>query len=511
MVNSKEIDLLPDQPLGEKLIKKWFWLYFFAYLAAPCGYFIKVIVSNTLSVADVGILYSIIWFISILSAYNGLWLTESLNYFLPKFYIKKQRNYIKTSIWMSLAVQMITSVGIIFLLFFGAEWFATNYFHSPQAAQILKYFCFYFLGVNLFQVIVWIFNSFQDTFNARLLDFIKMFSILIFTVLFFVFGIGNVELYATAWIVGMFVWLAIGIIVFSKKYKKILFKWNIVKESSFLKKYWKYSLWTFLSLNAVLILSQIDQQMVIVILGPDAAGYYTNFVSLRQILMLLITPIMVLIFPMFTEMITKKQSKEISNLQKFLYTYISFFTIGMSIFLVVLWPEIATVFFGQKFLYSGQLMMLGWWFLIFNILFYLNFQVLWAMWKADKKAKIIGTAVWINFVLNLILLKIIWLWGAIIWTAVAMIIMYIWSWNIIKKDYPISVDWKFLVKNALLFLVLAAGIYYIKDSLFVLEDSFRYKNILYLLVVWFVFAGIVIWVNYKRIQSLKEFVVKLRK
>jgi len=95
-------------------------------------------------------------------------------------------------------------------------------------------------------------------------------------------------------------------------------------------------LWTFLSLNAVLILSQIDQQMVIVILGPDAAGYYTNFVSLRQILMLLITPIMVLIFPMFTEMITKKQSKEISNLQKFLYTYISFFTIGMSIFLVVL-------------------------------------------------------------------------------------------------------------------------------------------------------------------------------
>jgi len=55
---------------------------------------------------------------------------------------------------MSLAVQMITSVGIIFLLFFGAEWFATNYFHSPQAAQILKYFCFYFLGVNLFQVIV---------------------------------------------------------------------------------------------------------------------------------------------------------------------------------------------------------------------------------------------------------------------------------------------------------------------------------------------------------------------
>jgi len=103
-----------------------------------------------------------------------------------------------------------------------------------------------------------------------------------------------------------------------------------------LKKYWKYSLWTFLSLNVVLILSQIDQQMVIVMLDPNAAGYYTNFISLRQILMLLITPIMTLVFPMFTEMIEKKQNKEIEKLQTFLYTYVSFFTIGMSLFLVAL-------------------------------------------------------------------------------------------------------------------------------------------------------------------------------
>jgi len=103
-----------------------------------------------------------------------------------------------------------------------------------------------------------------------------------------------------------------------------------------LKKYWKYSLWTFVSLNVVLVLTQIDQQMVIVMLGPDAAGYYTNFLSLRQILMLLITPIMVFIFPLFTEMIEKKSNKDVLILQNFLYTYISFFSIGISLFLIVL-------------------------------------------------------------------------------------------------------------------------------------------------------------------------------
>ena len=49
-----EIDtLLPDQPLGQKLIKKGFWLYFFMLLTAPVAYIIKVLISNALSVEDV--------------------------------------------------------------------------------------------------------------------------------------------------------------------------------------------------------------------------------------------------------------------------------------------------------------------------------------------------------------------------------------------------------------------------------------------------------------------------
>jgi O-antigen/teichoic acid export membrane protein len=76
--------------------------------------------------------------------------------------------------------------------------------------------------------------------------------------------------------------------------------------------------------------------MVIVMLGPDAAGYYTNFLSLRQILMLLITPIMALLFPLFAEMIEKKEIKKISMLQNILYTYLTIFTLSMSFLLVVL-------------------------------------------------------------------------------------------------------------------------------------------------------------------------------
>ena len=81
-------DLLVDQPLWQKLIKKWFWLYFFMFITAPVGYIIKAIVSNTLSVQDVGIYYSVLWFIILISNYHDLGLTEALKYFLPKYRIK---------------------------------------------------------------------------------------------------------------------------------------------------------------------------------------------------------------------------------------------------------------------------------------------------------------------------------------------------------------------------------------------------------------------------------------
>jgi hypothetical protein len=73
--------LLADQPLWEKLIKKGFWFYFFSFLIAPAGYIIKVLISNSVSVADVGVLYSIVCLITFLNVYNDLGLLKVFNIF----------------------------------------------------------------------------------------------------------------------------------------------------------------------------------------------------------------------------------------------------------------------------------------------------------------------------------------------------------------------------------------------------------------------------------------------
>jgi hypothetical protein len=60
-----------------------------------------------------------------------------------------------------------------------------NYFQSEIAGKVLKYFCFYFIGTNILQVIQTIFVAFQKTFEYQFIEFVKVLSVALFTIGFF--------------------------------------------------------------------------------------------------------------------------------------------------------------------------------------------------------------------------------------------------------------------------------------------------------------------------------------
>ncbi len=104
------LDLIPDEPLKTKIIRNGFWLYFFQFLVAPAGYLIKMMISRELSVEDIGLFYSIMSFITIISAYNDLGLTEALQYYLPHYFIDKEFSKAKTIIVFTWLMQFISGV-----------------------------------------------------------------------------------------------------------------------------------------------------------------------------------------------------------------------------------------------------------------------------------------------------------------------------------------------------------------------------------------------------------------
>lgn len=182
---------LQDETLANKLIKNGFWIYFFTFFIAPSGYIIRVIISNDLGVEQVGIIYSIISFMGLISTYNDLGLTESLNYFLPKFWINKKYNNFKNSLFVSVFGQMITGLILAGGIFRGADWLAINYFHTPSITPLIQFFCWYFLLNNLYQILTTFFKAFQDSLYYKLLDFIKMMSIMGLSVHYFWAGTGS--------------------------------------------------------------------------------------------------------------------------------------------------------------------------------------------------------------------------------------------------------------------------------------------------------------------------------
>ncbi len=508
----KNIELLADETLSQKLIKKWFRLYFFGYLAAPIWYFVRLIISNSpdVSVADFGVMYSIISLVTFLWTYNDLWLTESLRFFLPRFYLKKEYNNIKTTIRLSLWTQLFTSLIIAACLRFWNEWLSVHYFQNEHAWIILKYFCVYFTLTNILQVFQSIFISFQKTFESQLTSFVQITTTFVFALFCFFSWRGNIERYSIGWILGFVVWIIAAYLLY-RKYSKTLMQWIFKIDKGVLNKYVRYALWAFIWSSIGTLFGQIIQQMVLYFLGAENAWYYSNFLSLFNIGTTLIGPIMWLIFPLVSELFEKKDNTKLWLLYSFFYNYFSIFILSLSTLFIVLWPEISVALFGKQYLTSGVLLAHSWIFLFFSLLATFNYGVLWWLWKVKERVY----TTWMSCVLTIITAYILIKLYGIYWAWIAFWIGYIYSWWLsllfLKREkYHLKFEWKFIIRNIFSFIMLWLIIFFWKKY-HINMDWNRWYMIARLILIWIAFYGAVVAWNIGVVKKLKWEIFNLKK
>lgn len=510
-----EWELLADQPLGEKLIKKGGRLYFFMIITAPLGYFAKLIISNTLSVEEVGIFYSVLGLVLLLASYNDLWLTEALQYFIPKYRIEKQYGKYKSIVIFTLIAQLVSGAIIWSLLYFGAWRLAQHHFHSPLAIDTIKTLARYFIWINIIQVFSSIFFAFQDTLSQGLVEFTRMFSIFWFTIMFWITKSITLNTFSMARII----WLSLSaitcIIVFWRKYRYTFSKGTREFSGNLLKTQIKYAFRVFLGANVRMLFSQVDQQIIVNILWAKSAGYYTNYISLINIFTLIAWPILWIIFPITTELIAKKDTKKLWLLQNILYKYAILFALSISWLFLVFGKEIATVFFTTKFLVSGELVRYIAPVLVFNLLFLINFWFLAGLGKVKQRVKIVAIGFLVNLIGNMLLVWVfdVWLLGAVISMGAWWIVLWYLSFRIINKNQKIDIDWMFLIKNISIIAGMSIIFWICKDKFLILNDSYRqrFTNIWYLAGISVVYYGIIALANYKNIYLFIKEVKQIKK
>jgi len=503
--------MLKEENLSEKFIKKWSWLFLFSFFIAPSGYIIKALISNDLSVEEVWIIYSIVWLISFLAIYNDLGFSESLRYFLPKFWINKEYNKFKSSIVLALLVKIITAILIAILLWLGADFIAEYYIHYQSASTILKVFSLFFIVFSLFRVISDIFFSFQDTFAYKFVEFIRMRSIVIFVSILFFSDLWSMLNYAIARFVWTIIWTITAIILLIKKYKNILKKWKILLNKDLSKKMASYAIWSVLAIQWWLILWSIDLQMIVYFLWPKAAWFYTNYQSLLNVYMILLWPIFAFIFPVTSELIARKEKWKLEKMINMFYKYFTVIGIIFWLFFSTFWTYISYILFWEKFIFSGELLKLWALFVFLNILISINFNVLSGLGKVKNRMKIIWTAAIFNIITNAILIPKIWEFWAIITTICGWIIMFIYSLILIKKEWiKISIDKKFILKNTFTAVSIVSILYYINYK-FHLLGNHRIESLKYLSLFLVIYGISLLFINLKEIKLFINEIKKIKK
>lgn len=484
------MELQNDENLTRRLLKKGVRLYILTFLIAPSGYIIRVLLSHQLSVADVWVFYSVIGLMVVLTTYNDLWLTQSLQYFLPKYFVEKKYSYLLSSVVWTLLVQLITASCIIaFLLRWGAERLAVHHFHDISITPLLRLVAWYFLGINALEVVTSIMRSFQKIIHTKVTDAIRMWSIVGFTLYFFVVGSTNVGDYLMARIAGVRLALLFGIVVFFTYYRPVFRQGNIVYDTGEIKRYVRYAGRIFLWANAGILFSQIDQQVIINMLWAQQAGYYSNYRSIINAVWTTLWPLISFIFPLTSELLAKNEMDKYRYLQSVLLQYLTLVSRIMAVFVVVMAPRLISVLFGSDFAPAAEYLRFTGWFIPLTVLQGILTGLLSWAWKIRASVLVTLIAAIFNLVSNILLIPIFWIYGVLWTTIVSWLLMCVFLIRPARKIAPITLEYGYMLKSSLFSIVLGALLRYCttrRDAVLFVGSIYRDLFVLVVLAVLFV-------------------------
>lgn len=159
-------------------------------------------------------------------------------------------------------------------------------------------------------------------------------------------------------------------------------------------------------MNISLILSQIDAQIVTGMLGTEAHGYYSNYLSIMTLPFLLLSPIISFLFPVFTELHTRGNREKIHTLYKTMTLVMIILSIWITGFLWQNGTRLAEILFSEEYIRSGIILQYSIPFLIFNLLNQINFQLLAGIGRAWSRTVSFALVLPINIALNIILIPL---------------------------------------------------------------------------------------------------------
>lgn len=506
------------ETLSQKFVRRGSWIFFFTLLSAPLWYIIRIVLTGDLSKDEVGIIYGAIWLLTLFSSYNDLGLTESLNYFLPKYIVKKDYARSKYLLIFAFLTQIITSIIIGAIFYFLADFLADWHFKNPLATEVIQVMSLFFVGLNMMQISTILFSATQNTKFQKWADFFRLFMTMIGMLGLFLLDQWSLLHYAWAWIIGLFLGVILSLIL-NYRYYYVPYFSNISAQcdTSTRNAFIKYSLATFLTANIGTLLHMLDQQILQNLTSTSEGATYAMYLSLVGVPFIFLSPLIGFLFPVIAELHSREDTQKISIIYSHFSSAFMVLTIWVSAIFLMIGPQIAIFLYGHDYLASGEALGYIAPFLILNILISINFQIMSGVGMIRERIMILIKTLIFNVVLIFAMIVsfqhgYIPFPSATSATAFAVWFAWILMWilsHLSVKKYHGRIDWKWFFVNL---IVICITLFMVKffDFVQAIPDFWLTGRITYFIKI--VTILILSWLLFLmfNIKKMKEFFWTIR-
>lgn len=425
-------------------------VFLFTVLANLFNYLIRLVLSRELSVADYGLFYAIIAFISFFISFRDLGLSAAIVKFIPEFNAKKEYGKIKSLLKYAFKMQLIFVISSIILISLFSNQISSLIFNQQISNLIIL--ASFILFADLFMVFEMKF--FQGSQKPSLFSSILLVkNIIILIILLFLQPL-TLEKCFFSFISSHFITFLIFSPKFKKLYEKLSEPVSITKK--FKKQIWDFSLPVFFGMIAYLFLGYIDTIMLTIFRSLEEVGLYQVALPTASLLFIFMISIRSVLIPTVSELWSLKETEKISKIME-RATKLSFITILPGFFILFSFPKtILSILFGPEYVSAYIALKILSFTSIFFLLRGLMSTILISRGKTwlNTKAGIYMTV--FNIISNLILIPIYGIIGAAVTTVFSFFIGFLITYKYSKKyldfNFPKETLAKSLMCSALILI-----------------------------------------------------------
>lgn len=330
---------MPEPKSYARRLVKGSAIVFTAFIASEIvGLFLRMFLARSLTVAEYGLFYAVLTFVSLFTLFQGLGIGAALVKYIPEFTVRKRFAEIKSSIAFALLFQAVFAFIASAALFILSDHIALAVFKTLTASLPLRILSIWFFVEGFRSIILSAIQGFQNMSVYALLDFSHTLLFLFSAVLFVsILGLGLNGVPLAYLLVAVLICL-FGMAFLIRRYSHV-FREKVSITKPLCKKLLMFALPLFVAGFGSLIINYTDTMAITIFRTMPEVGHYQAAQPTARILWYFPMALTTVLFPMISELWARKEQKLLGQTLHFL-TKFSFVLLVPAALIFIAFPDI---------------------------------------------------------------------------------------------------------------------------------------------------------------------------